>query len=70
MVRVTHFTQFEIDFFFCSQSLLHLRCLFAATQVFQRFINFQRGYSNADAGAGYTFYPHSLILCICKLLRH
>ena len=33
---------------------------FVATYIFKRFIKSQRGFSNA--GAGYTFYPHS-ILC-------
>ena len=28
---------------------------------FQRFIKFQRGFSNAGAGTGYTFYPHSFM---------
>ena len=32
---------------------------FAAKYIFQRFIKSQRGFSNAGAGAGYTFYPHS-----------
>ena len=32
---------------------------FAATYIFQRFIKSQRGFSNAGAGAGYTFYPVS-----------
>ena len=32
---------------------------FAAKYNFQRFIKSQRGFSNAGAGAGYTFYPHS-----------
>ena len=31
---------------------------FAAKYIFQRFIKSQSGFSNA--GAGYTFYPHSL----------
>ena len=33
---------------------------FAATYIFQRFIKSQRGFSNAGAGSGYTFYPVSL----------
>ena len=32
---------------------------FAAKYNFQRFIKSQGGFSNAGAGAGYTFYPHS-----------
>ena len=35
---------------------------FAAKYIFQRFIKSQFGFSNADAGAGYTFYPHCLCL--------
>ena len=35
------------------------RICFAAIYIFKRFIKSQRGFSNAGAGAGYTFYPHS-----------
>ena len=34
---------------------------FAAKYIFQRVIKSQRGFSNAGAGAGYTFYPHSIL---------
>ena len=30
--------------------------------MFQRFIKSQRGFSNAGAGAGYTFYPLSYLV--------
>ena len=39
---------------------------FAAKYIFQRFIKSQRGFSNAGAGAGYTFYPHSLQVTLCQ----
>ena len=37
------------------------RVCFVARYIFQRFIKSQRGFSNA--GAGYTFYPHSTDRC-------
>ena len=37
------------------------RVCFAPKYIFQRFIKSQRGFSNVDAGAGYTFYPLSLV---------
>ena len=33
------------------------RVCFAAIYIFQRGIKSKRGFSNADAGVGYTFYP-------------
>ena len=39
--------------------LCFYRICFAAKYIFQRFIKSQRGFSNAGAGAGYPFYPHS-----------
>ena len=48
---------------------------FAAKYIFQRLIKSQRGFSNADAGAGYTFYPHSFgisrtaYLLFCQLVN-
>ena len=35
---------------------------FAAKYIFQRLIKTQRGFSNA--GAGYTFYPHSSVMSL------
>ena len=49
------------------------RVCFAAIYIFQRFIKSQRGFSNAGAGAGYTFYPLSFNtrnkVLTAKLLR-
>ena len=43
---------------------------FAATYIFQRFIKSQRGFSNAGAGAGYTFYPVSHKTLFLKILQY
>ena len=40
---------------------------FAAKYIFQRFIKSQRGFSNAGAGAGYTFYPRVIVIKVAQL---
>ena len=44
------------------------RICFAAIYIFKRFIESQRGFSNA--GAGYTFYPHSPLASLDETWRH
>ena len=37
-------------------------CVYTARHIFQRFIKSQWGFSNTDAGTGYTFYPLSSLM--------